>query len=539
LAPFTDTGVNQLGDDAAPLRDTARIQAIALALVALTTLLAGALVIGQAIGRMTRFNRPDLLALRELGVDRPTLVLASSIAFWPAAAAGVVLALVGAWIGSQWFPTGLLGRAEVSRGMQIDGLVFVVGAAAVCALVAARVAIGALRATTPTPPRRVPKVSWTDRAANALSPAGATGVRWVIGRADTRRPLTGVVAAIVGVTGLLAVATYADQLEHIMATPAAYGEPTDAASEGGDSPEILERLRTTVLAQEAIGDVVEYTVGSRVDVNGVTMQSWSFKDARGHIEPTVVRGRTPTRDTEALLGTRTARQLHAGIGDRVRVVGDSKDEHELTVVGTGLFPNADTDAIATGIVTTPRTLAALEPNEPRYGVAFQWKPGADVEAATEALSAAEVELTASVVPPDIANMRIVRSYPWWLAAFLVILAMLATTNALVVSTRGHRHEMAVLGALGFTRQQLAGVLAMQGATVGALAAIFGIPAGLLLGKWLWTTHADRIGLSPEIALPLGPAFAVGAITVALTCAIAIAVGWGALRTRLATALRTE
>ena len=99
--------------------------------------------------------------------------------------------------------------------------------------------------------------------------------------------------------------------------------------------------------------------------------------------------------------------------------------------------------------------------------------------------------------------------------------------------------MAVLGAIGFSRRQLTAAVATLGATVGLLAAIVGVPLGLLAGKWLWTAHADRIGLSSSIALPGGIAIAVGAITVALTCVIALAAGWGAMRGRLATALRSE
>jgi putative ABC transport system permease protein len=99
--------------------------------------------------------------------------------------------------------------------------------------------------------------------------------------------------------------------------------------------------------------------------------------------------------------------------------------------------------------------------------------------------------------------------------------------------------MAILGAIGLSRRQLTAAVATLGATVGLLAAVVGVPLGLLAGKWLWTAHADRIGLSPSIALPTGIAVAVGAATVTLTCMIALAAGWGALRTRLATALRSE
>jgi hypothetical protein len=274
------------------------------------------------------------------------------------------------------------------------------------------------------------------------------------------------------------------------------------------------------------------------------MQAWSFHDLRGHIGPTIVTGRAPTRDTEAALGSLSLRRLHKSIGDRIRVVGATNDPHELTVVGTGLFPNSDSDDIATGVITTAPTFDAIantsDPDEaPRRGVAFRWKPDANVAAFTEELAAKNVDISPGGLPPDIANMRGVRAYPWWLAAFLVVLAMLATMNALIVSSRRRRHEMAVLGAIGLSRTQLTGAAAIQGSVVGLGAAIVGVPLGLLVGKWVWTVHADRIGLGTSLTFPFGAGVVVAAVTVGFTAVIAVAAGWGALRTRLATALHTE
>ncbi|HEX5094565.1 MAG TPA: FtsX-like permease family protein, partial [Acidimicrobiia bacterium] len=92
---------------------------------------------------------------------------------------------------------------------------------------------------------------------------------------------------------------------------------------------------------------------------------------------------------------------------------------------------------------------------------------------------------------------------------------------------------------GFSRGQLRRASATQGIAMGLLAALVGVPLGLLVGKWVWTTHADRIGLSTAITLPIGVGLAIAAVTVVLTCLIAVAAGWRATRGRLATALRTE
>jgi hypothetical protein len=539
LQSVTETSPNPLDEGGSAFTDTARMQSIALALIGLTALIAGAFVISQAIGRMIRNSRPDLLALRELGLSRGISVVSVTAEYVPAAIAGTVLALVGAALGSMWFPTGLVGRAEVTRGVQVDGVVFGVGALAIVLLVVARALVGAIRATAAPREIRATRTSWTDRVGNALSPASGTGVRWAVGRAEGTRPTTAILATVIGIAGLLAVTTYTQQLDHVVATPATWGMPADAGSEVGDDPAVLAELRKGVEGLDAVDDISVYTLASRVDVDDVTMQVWAFDKVRGNIEPTIVAGRAPTRDTEAMLGTKTVGELNVAVGDTVRVVGTNKDPYELTVVGTGLFPNSDTDEIATGIVTTRRVLAALAPEEPRSGVVWNWKDGGDIDGAIETLSERGADVSPPTVPPDIANMRILRSYPWWLAAFLVILAILACSNALIVSSRRRRHEMAVLGALGFRRGQLRGALATQGVTVGVLASAIGIPLGLLVGKWVWTTHAERIGLGSTIALPLGYALAVAIVTLAITPLLAIACGRGALRGRLATALRSE
>jgi hypothetical protein len=539
IASIIGTDMNDLDEAGSALQDTARIQSIALLLIGLTALLAGALVISQAIVRMIRVRRSDVLGLRELGVDRATAVRFQTVAFLPTAFSGVLLAAVGAWIASRWFPTGLIRRAEPHPGMRADILVFALGAGTVLAAVSLRVAIAAARLTETERSRPSRRVAWTDRIPNALGPTSGTGVRWAVGRAEGKRPLTGFLAAIVGVAGLVAVTTYTGQLDYVVATPSSYGNPADSGIEVGSDRDVLSQARDFALEQDSIADIADFGVVGDVSVNGRSMQGWAVTDQRGHIGPTVIDGRVPARDSEAMLGTRTAKELEVGIGDVVRLTGSTKQQPELTVVGTGLFPVAESDRIADGIVVTQAILDAVHPNDQALGITFNWKPDVDVTAETERFSLLEVELSPALVPPDVANMRVVRSYPWWLAGFLVVLAMLATTNALFAATRRRRHEMAVLGAIGLSRRQLEGAVATQGVVIGALAAIVGMPTGLLVGKWLWTVHADRIGLSSAISIPFGMALVVGAVTVALTCVIAVAAGWGAMRTRVATALRTE
>jgi hypothetical protein len=307
----------------------------------------------------------------------------------------------------------------------------------------------------------------------------------------------------------------------------------------------VAKERDTVLAQKSIGDVGVVTViGGAFRINGRAESALAFRDVRGHIGPSVVEGRAPQHDNEVLLGTKSAAALNVNIGDVVRLKGAAGTQANLEVVGLGLFPSLDSDEFTKGMATTPSSLRRLagkawEQAGGHEVVVFRWVPGTDADAAAARLRGAKVVTTPATPASDIANLRVVRNYPRWLAIFLGALGLLASTHALVVSTRRRRREMGVLRAIGFSRRQVSRAVSTQGATIGVTAVVIGVPFGIVIGRWVWVTHARRIGIGTGAPSPVLAIAIVAVIAVALTWLIATATGRHASRTRLTNALRIE
>jgi predicted lysophospholipase L1 biosynthesis ABC-type transport system permease subunit len=101
-----------------------------------------------------------------------------------------------------------------------------------------------------------------------------------------------------------------------------------------------------------------------------------------------------------------------------------------------------------------------------------------------------------------------------------------------------RVELGVLRAIGFTRRQVAAAIGWQAAALALVGAAVGLPAGIAVGRWLWTVVAQGLGVAPEpdVALPL-----LLVVPAAAALAALVGMGMGSLAGRrpAAVALRTE
>ncbi len=87
-------------------------------------------------------------------------------------------------------------------------------------------------------------------------------------------------------------------------------------------------------------------------------------------------------------------------------------------------------------------------------------------------------------------------------------AIATVAHALVTAVRRRRRDLALLKTLGFTRRQVSASVAWQATTFGVLALLVGIPVGIVIGRWAWTSLADDLGtvaepIEPVLALVLG------------------------------------
>ena len=108
------------------------------------------------------------------------------------------------------------------------------------------------------------------------------------------------------------------------------------------------------------------------------------------------------------------------------------------------------------------------------------------------LSAKGLWITAPEAPPDVTNLRNVRSLPLFLAGFLLLLAVGAVAHALLTGARSRSHDLAVLRALGLTPGQAASCVAWQAAIIGVIALVIGTLSVSSVGRQVWHVLADSL-----------------------------------------------
>ena len=92
--------------------------------------------------------------------------------------------------------------------------------------------------------------------------------------------------------------------------------------------------------------------------------------------------------------------------------------------------------------------------------------------------------------------------PALLAAALAAGAIFALGLTLAASVRRRRRDLALLKTLGFTQRQLAAAVAWQASYTAVIGIVIGVPAGIILGRWLWTLFARQIYAVPQPTVPV-------------------------------------
>jgi predicted lysophospholipase L1 biosynthesis ABC-type transport system permease subunit len=82
-------------------------------------------------------------------------------------------------------------------------------------------------------------------------------------------------------------------------------------------------------------------------------------------------------------------------------------------------------------------------------------------------------------------------------------------------------------------------VAWQASVAGAIGVIFGIPLGILTGRWLWTLFADSIYAVPRPTVPFVPLLIVALSAMVLANVVAALPGRSASQTSAAQILRGE
>jgi hypothetical protein len=531
---------------------TLDVERTALLLLGVVVALAGAVLVGQALGRSAAEIGDDAGALRALGMTRPQLVGAALRVHAPVAAIGVAVALITTIVASNWFPVGLGRKIDPRRGTHADWIVLVPGAIAVALLVLGATALIAWLTcrTRESAAGRVQfgPVAWVRRTAPVTIGLGTTmAFDGGAGRSriSVRPALIGAVAGVLGVVATMTINFgLTDALEH----PERAGVAWDAQvsplvsdfTPNGVRPGVIERVRDApdVAAVAEVDRVV-------LEVNDLGVPTFTVRPPPrddASIGLVTIEGREPRHPREAAIGPATARLLQLGIGDAA-TVGPAGSR--VRIVGKALFPSTVHATFDEGLWISPDTyddnLAA--PEETEATVVARFRDGVDVEAATKRLGVVLDDDVGAVgtadLPPELVNLRNVRRLPTLLAGFLALLAVAALGHVLATSVRRRRQEFAVLRALGVTRRGARLILSAQGSAIGVAGLVIGIPLGLAIGRVGWQTVAEQVPL--RYVSPFGLLALVVVVPVAIVVANLLAVwpGRRAARIRPAEALRTE
>ena len=218
----------------------------------------------------------------------------------------------------------------------------------------------------------------------------------------------------------------------------------------------------------------------------------------------------------------------------------------VVLPGLGTYPGSDKTSPGEGAVVTQAELRRLGPDFGGGDILVDFRAGttgqqqaAAIRGARAASNTDDVIISRVQEPSDVVAYRDVRSTPIALSIVLALLATMTLAHGLISSVRRRRRELAMLKTLGFTRRQVSSTVAWHASTVVAIALLFGIPLGIVAGRWAWSTLATDLG---AVIVPVVPwlVLAIGIPALLLLAnLVAFVPGRIAARLRPAIALRSE
>ena len=508
-------GVQSAAGNSAGTQNAIDVVVVALLIFAGVAALAGVVALGIVMTREVALVSVDQETLRALGLTRAQRVAMSGPQALLIAAGGALLAAAGAAAASPLFPIGVARRAEPDLGVHADWVVLALGVAVVVVVVVLIAFVAAIRATRPMPleieaPARRRTSTVPELAARAgMAPTATNGLRMALqpGRGRTAVPVrSAFLGAVFGVFGVIAVLVFASSLNHLVATPRLYGWTWDfSATDTISNNNSCSHDDFGLLQEPGVGALAVACYGTgNIQLDGHTVNGWSFTSLRGTIEPTVVAGHAPHGAHQVALGSVTMHTLGKHIGDTVRASGPNA-KADYRIVGQVVFPTlSQPQPIADGAAFTGTGFAPLldQDNYYRY-LLGRFTPGVDratVERRITAIPQLDPPATPTL-PVEVDRLDQIGWFPATLAALLAGLALIAVGHALVTAVRRRRRELALLKTLGFNRHQVRSTVAWQATTLGTVGLVVGIPLGVIVGSLVWRLVADGLGISTTASIP--------------------------------------
>ncbi|PZF84928.1 ABC transporter permease [Jiangella anatolica] len=482
-------------------RDVTGFEADALLVFAAAAALAALFLVGQPVARYVAAGVADLQALRAVGVVPRQLVVAAALGPVLAAVLGAAAGAAVAVVASRWFPIGSAAMLEPAPGIDADATVLVAGvllAPALVAVAAVTSAVLAQRAALSQSHRRGSAVARAVAAAGLPVPV-VVGTRFALepGRGRQAVPVRpALLGAVTGVLGVLAAFTFSSGVDDAAGNLRRFGQTHQLLGyldEGEEAPPAGDVLAAAAADPDVVA-VNDARIGA-AEAGGLSVAVYTYAPVGAAPDVVMLEGRLPSRAGEIALAPTTAADLGVATGDRVGLTG-SEGSADYTVTGLAFVPDGSHNDYATGAWATSDGYEALfGPNWKFHEAHVQLRTGADPQAVAARLAeSAGVGFEPPEQPGPVTEIQQIRTLPVFLAGFLAVLALGAVGHALATAVRRRRHEMAVLRAVGLTRRQSRGVVAVQASVLALAGLALGIPLGVALGRVLWRYVAETTPL---------------------------------------------
>ena len=516
--------VKRSEDLAGRITDTVALQRRTWLLIALAAALAGVAALYQASGRAARVLLAGDEARRALGMTQRERRLGRLLVITPAIAVGAVAALGVAYVLSPLAPVGLTRLAEPSPGLRWDPAVLLPGIVVVLVVSLAVASTATLVGRHGVAGRRA--------ASTVGGPQIALGNRLALG--PGRGAIVGVLLSTAGLVGAL---TLEHSLDHVLATPALYGADFDASNflDSADDKRALGGRVTPDPEVDAVGLVWTY-VGTTLHIVGpggeADVDANAYESLKGALAIRQTEGRAPVRNGEVAVGSAVMSQLGARIGDHITAQG-LHGAVDLTIVGDDLDPGVD--VAGHGFAMTVDGLSALG-DASVQGTVLRFASGTDHAELIKRYSALGF---APVTPPsEVGHIGQLGGLPSRVGQLLTLLGLAALLNALVLTVRSGRREIALHRALGFTSAQVVRVHLWQSIVTACIGLVVGGSVGFIVGRAIDRQLVGNVGAIADTVLPAQVWIAAIGIVVVCLCVGAVTSAL-ALRRRPGFELRTE
>ena len=564
---------------------TVKPESVALGAFGAIAALVCLILCAQSLARQQRRDSGDQRVLRALGAGPRDALVESLLPAMGSVVVGTILAGVVAVALSPLAPIGPVRSVYPDLGLSFDWTVLGVGAAALVVILG--VASG-IMAWQGSPARRVREPSgaaksslvWRSQSLGLPVTAGV-GVHFALesqrGRGEV--PVRSIVAgAVLAVTLMAATLTFSSGLSTLVSHPALYGwNWTYALNPSNNVPPGAISLLDHDPKIAAWSGVDTY---SSIEIDGIEVPML-LMPAGSRVVPPILSGHALQNSTQIVLGNATLALLHRRVGQRVTVTYGSPSSAPiyvppvtLTIVGSATFPavgyadiisghtSMGTGALVPYGIVPPSMTEAINSHEPdpnyhgpqlvfvrmRDGVsaAAGYADMQRIARAANDIFAKDPNTFGNTVgvlraqqPAQIVNYRTIGSTPVLLAGGLAMGAIVALTLTLGASVRRRRHDLALYKTLGFTRRQVASVVAWQATVDAVIGAVIGVPLGILLGRELWTLFARSINAVPLPTVPVLSMVIIGLGTIVVANLAAFGPGRSAATTPVALVLRAE